>query len=716
MQQKLNASDLSAKLLANENISVRRARARTASFDIKSRVLTLPMWKDMTPEIEGMLNGHEVGHALFTTEEYMEPLADNRNLQGYLNVLEDIRVEKLMKRRYPGIRKTMNEGYKQLNDRDFFGVKQTDVDALNLIDRINLYYKVGLSAGVKFSIQEKLFVARAENTERVEEVVALAKEIYDYSKTNAEERMREALQNGDSLVEDDEDIFDADDLDEIDEDFDVFNDSETEDSDADVEEDDKAKETKKMRGRGEKKEEKTEEQVEKELESKTDAAFSQKLEELADDKTQYNYYTIDEDFVHNPIVGYKTILEETKESEETHTEKNRQEYDAFKLDSTRVVNYLIKEFEMKKSATMFKRAQQAKSGSLDMGKVWAYKLNDDLFKRVTTFPKGKNHGMVFLLDWSGSMDYYLEDTLKQVINLAMFCQRAQIPYHVFAFTTQYDRDELSERQVQANYRQKYMNKVENDKLSNAGTNFMLLEFFNNKMSTSEFNTMVRRVLAYNSIRQSKNGSYSTGGTPLNESLSYMLKFIPEFVKKNSIEKMSFITLTDGEGGQLYPSQGNLRSTGYDSEYKSIKHKHFISDPVTKKTYEISQNGSTHTEAILRMIKDRYGVNSVGFFICSNSRRVLHQAITANLPAFNGDTYNMIEKMRREFRDNGFASLKNSGRDDLFIVPINKLAIEQDEMKVKEDQSAKQIARNFSKVMGGRRTSRVLLNKFIDYVA
>ena len=160
----------------------------------------------------------------------------------------------------------------------------------------------------------------------------------------------------------------------------------------------------------------------------------------------------------------------------------------------------------------------------------------------------------------------------------------------------------------------------------------------------------------------------------------------------------------------------MRPSGYDSEYKNVKYKHFITDPVTKNSYEVTQNGSTHTEAILRMIKDRYGVNSVGFFICSNSRRVLHQAIGANLPAFNGDTYSMIEKMRREFRDNGFASLKNSGRDDLFIVPINKLAIEQDEMMVKEDQSAKQIARNFSKVMGGRRTSRVLLNKFIDYVA
>ena len=48
----IKSTDLSARLLATENLSVVRARTRTASFDVKSRVLTLPLWKDMTPEIE----------------------------------------------------------------------------------------------------------------------------------------------------------------------------------------------------------------------------------------------------------------------------------------------------------------------------------------------------------------------------------------------------------------------------------------------------------------------------------------------------------------------------------------------------------------------------------------------------------------------------------------------------------------------------------------
>jgi hypothetical protein len=78
-----------------------------------------------------------------------------------------------------------------------------------------------------------------------------------------------------------------------------------------------------------------------------------------------------------------------------------------------VVNYLVKEFEMRKSATLYKRAQTSKIGSLDMKKIWSYKLSDDLFKRVMTLPEGKNHGMIFLLDWSGSMDMVLEDWFQE---------------------------------------------------------------------------------------------------------------------------------------------------------------------------------------------------------------------------------------------------------------------------------------------------------------
>ena len=188
------STNLSARLLATENISVVRANTVTASFDIKSRVLTLPMWNDMTPEIEDMLVGHEVGHALYTGEKYMDPIIENPKMKSYLNVLEDVRIEKLIKRKYPGLRKRMSDGYKQLNERDFFGVKKVaSMEALILIDKINLYYKAGYACGVTFSPEEKMFVVRAERTETIEDVIQLAKEVYEFSKQQIEERKKQQI-------------------------------------------------------------------------------------------------------------------------------------------------------------------------------------------------------------------------------------------------------------------------------------------------------------------------------------------------------------------------------------------------------------------------------------------------------------------------------------------------------------------------------------------
>lgn len=709
MTTKLNSSDIAARLLAAENITVVRARVSTASFDIKSRVLSLPQWKDMTPTMEGMLIGHEVGHALYTTEDYLIPMETNRNIKDYLNVLEDVRIEKLMKRKFPGIRKTMHEGYKELNERDFFGVsKISDMSTLNLIDRINLYFKAGFDCGVKFTSDERDYVNRAEKTETIAEVAQLAEDIYQYSKATITERKINIMN---STEEDDEDEQEKNDGFESDEDeadivFVDSDESENEQSD----EPRRARKSSQVRDN-------IEEQVEKELEAVTEKTFSKNLEVYADESTEYNYYTLDENYAFNPIIGYKQVIADTSPIDADLSAYEKKNIESYKEDSSKVVGYLIKEFEMRKSATAYKREQVSRIGSLDMKKIWAYKLKDDLFKRITTTQQGKNHGMIFLLDWSGSMDYVLNDTIKQVISLAMFCQRAQIPYQVFAFTTQYDPLTPETHSKMYDIRNAFFNRTDN-KLSNASYPFALLEFFSNKMTNVEFNTMIRRLSDFQKLRYCRKGEYSTGGTPLNEALAYMVPYINTFIQKNNVEKMSLITLTDGEGGSLLASDGNNfndRRYNYNSS-KSINCKNFLQDPVTKKNYPINRHGSTQTHSILRMIKDRYNINTVGFYICNNQRRVLADAVKHNIPGFEGNFDVMIENMRSEMRDNGFASLKNTGRDDLFIVPINKLVTNTDELSVNGDQSAKVIARSLTKHMTNKMTSRVLLNKFIGYVA
>ena len=723
----IKASDLSARLLATENLSVQRAPTRTASFDVKNRVLTLPLWKDMTPEIEDMLVGHEVGHALYTTDEYFVPIQINPKIMTYLNVLEDVRIEKLIKRKYPGLRKRMNEGYKQLNDRDFFGVKQVqNLNDLLLIDKINLYFKAGFSCGVEFNPEEKQFANRAERTETIDEIITLADEIWAYSKQQLEEKKKKALENiTPEDLEDLEEELKAEKFDDDDIDFDNF-------EEIDEEEDQELKPAK-QKSSGE--EEKNEEQEspsagDQELESKTEKAFADKLEDLADESTEYLYHEFDKDFFKDPVVDYKTILNETRsvwvssentEEDRKYAAQRAAEYEKFKSETTSAVNYLVKEFEMRKSAALYKRAAISKSGTLDMKRIWSYKLQDDLFKRVTVLPQGKNHGMLFLLDWSGSMDGVMEDTLKQVINLAMFCNRIQIPYRVLAFTSQYNDRKYPTEAEQLKQRDWIIKKrIRNEGksiLTNASTNFNLLELFSSKMTTSEFHSMAKRVI---DRRFQWNDGYSTGGTPLNEALIWMYLNIDKYIKQNSIEKLTLITLTDGEGGSLYSSNGDLSEQryAYDSngQSKKFKQKHFIRDEVTQKTYQLSRYSGPQTNTYLRMIKDRHNINIVGFYIVRNARRDLHSALNSNLPDFKGYVEAQIDSWRKDFRHQGFASIKNTGRDDLFLIPQTATKIVEGELDVKADANAKVIARDFSKFLNVKKTSRVLLNQFVGYVA
>ena len=92
--------DLLAKLLANENLTVLQEPVKTASFDVKNRVLRLPQWKDLSEDLLDLFIGHEVGHALYTTRAFWsDELKQIKHFQGYLNVLEDVRIEKLIKRK-----------------------------------------------------------------------------------------------------------------------------------------------------------------------------------------------------------------------------------------------------------------------------------------------------------------------------------------------------------------------------------------------------------------------------------------------------------------------------------------------------------------------------------------------------------------------------------------------------------------------------------------
>jgi hypothetical protein len=699
----MTKTDLVAKLLANENLTVIQAPVSTASFDIKNRVLRLPQWKDMTNDLIDMLIGHEVGHALYTTlEDYStnNPYKEVPHFAGYMNVLEDVRIEKLMKRRYPGLRKSFNLGYKELNDRDFFGVANGFKDML-LIDKINLYFKAGYSCGVTFTAEEKAFVRRAEETETCDDVITLAKEIYDFSKKAMEEKIEEMKAQSDQHEEfEDEEESEQEqqssmsDMTENDDDFEETEDQSPAPSTMDDPEQD------------------LEDSLEDQLESQTEKALKDNLQELADTSVEYQYYTIPK-FKVDPVITFKQVFEQHAKYQSEYNDYNliseddMERADKLKASSKNIVNYLIKEFEMRKSAQNYKRAKVAKTGSLDGKKLYAYKLNDDIFKQVMTIPNGKNHGMVFLLDWSASMDHVLRPTIEQVITLAMFCKGAQIPFQVFAFTNGWEESRYRDAEGSR------LNLYGNKEVDTFG--LYMMELFSSKMTQSEFNRMINITLSkyFNNL-----GNFKTSGTPLNSALAWLYNYIPEFKNKNGVEKTTLITLTDGEGEYIRSSMSQIRTSREHRDagnYVTIKP--FLSDTVTHKNYSLEDN-ATQTKSLLQMIKDRHNIVTVGFYITRPSYRSLATAINAHY-GYNShaNSYAAIETMKRDLRRNGFTSLKDTGRDELFIVAESRTKIEDDkELTIGKKESAAKIARELTKVLSGKKTSRILLNQFIGLVA
>ena len=161
-----------AKLLATEDLIVEHKQVQTACFNVHTRVLTLPLWDKASNTVYDLLVGHEVGHALFTPDEnWLEKVAIPPQ---FVNVVEDARIEKLMKRKYMGLAKTFFKGYQELNDEDFFSISDESVSTFNLADRANLYFKVGNFVDITFDSEEQVLIQKIADVETFDDVLKLS--------------------------------------------------------------------------------------------------------------------------------------------------------------------------------------------------------------------------------------------------------------------------------------------------------------------------------------------------------------------------------------------------------------------------------------------------------------------------------------------------------------------------------------------------------------
>ena len=182
-----------AKLLATEDLVVEHKKVETACFNVHTRVLTLPMWEKASNVVYDLLVGHEVGHALYTPDEnWLERV---QIPPQFVNIVEDVRIEKMMKRRYPGLAKSFYNGYQELNERDFFQIVDEDLNEFNLADKVNLYYKIGNFIDLTFDEEETEILKLISAAETFADVLIAAEELYKFCKKKKEEETNTPIDN-----------------------------------------------------------------------------------------------------------------------------------------------------------------------------------------------------------------------------------------------------------------------------------------------------------------------------------------------------------------------------------------------------------------------------------------------------------------------------------------------------------------------------------------
>ena len=776
-----NQKDSLAKLMATENLTIVHKKVPTAYFDLENRILCCPILKDeISPELYDLFMGHEVSHALNTPYEGVHSaVTKNRTLKGYLNVVEDVRIEKMIKNKYQGLRKSFYKAYNELMDMDFFGIKDKNLQELSLIDKINLITKCGSRVQIKLTKEEQEFLDWSNRCQTWEEVVECATAIYEWSKENetrTEDDFKIVPQMFD--VGDEEEDEDGDESEEFDNDFG--------DSDEDYEDEDNLPELDDSENseNGEEKEEgeeESEEETENEGKSKRkmtggkeassgeyddeDGARESITEHNAHNNEDKLYseeniikisvdlkdkYTKENDMMRSVKVSYKDLLKDMRETffvEDKVKNKEVALHTMNKLDAKnkKIVNHMVKEFEMKQSAKRAVHAFSGKTGKLDMNALAKYQIVDDIFKRVTYLPEGENHGVNVMIDWSGSIHNEVLDLIEQALVLTMFCRKANIPHRVYLFSDNYERDvdgyrrengqllELfSDKQNTREFKEMFMyvsqiwNDYYADRLSGYGRKFeKSIEIWNEWFEGTHYVQEYDGYYVY-LPRYSVPQRFGLGGTPLDHTLFAMRTLLRDFQSEYGIEKSILTVITDGysHGSNVLQRTEETNAqikeqTNEEMDTWNVEQHVEIIDPYSRRVYPIStgryyRGGDfKRTQNILDWIAKETGVIITGYFVVGKKQDFVQIYSEVKKTEYYSDYKTEWLQCRRT----GMV-VNCHGYNKLFITAASAIGTEGTDELDEELVDAKKVRvlAAFKKNQKSKTTSRFLTNEFIKEIA
>jgi len=709
-----------AKLLATENITVQHNMgAATASFNTETRTVTLPVWKDISTDLYDMLVVHEVGHALYTpatewlntikelSEKHNPKPGDKsmldrtaRSIHSFVNIIEDVRIDIKQRKRYPGAKRNYVIGYKELFERDFFGLKDRPIASESFINRLNVYSKAGFCNVmiVPFTEKEKEYVKRTQETETFADVVELAEEIW-LNQRDDQSGEREA---------------DGEEADGEEADGDQSGEREANGKEADGDQSGE-REANGKEADGDQSGEGNKYYI---PEAETDTSFQEALNNISETNgVSYNYCALPE-VIGEPWMDYKEYLNLSRDASGNFDFSDyRTSLNNFKLSENKTISFMVKEFELRKSAAAYRKMQFSKTGVINTNKLHSYVYNDDIFKRNTFVPNGKNHGFVMFLDWSGSMQDNIKNTVKQVLSLCLFCRRISVPFDVYTFTSTGIRN--------INSAQKVFTESSNTlQFVYYNNNQNIINVLSSRMNVSEFNdAMVYLYTLAESLYQGIQAKQyyppfmHMQGTPLNETIMIAEKIINNFRKQTKVEVANVIFLSDGDGARPRVPVGLY--SGYNKKGSAI----VIQDTKTRKDYtlptirsfgiyESTQNCSWDwTKVMLQILKDRTKCNLIGFYLVPSGgwRKIVRSMIKLSDSQF--------ETMKKSWTANDYVSVDNSGFDEYFIISTKSLDIKETKLKVDtKTMTKRQIIKSFTQQKKKKTTNRVLLGNFIKKIA
>jgi hypothetical protein len=755
---KTASKDILARCMATEDITVEhRADAQSAYFDTKNRLLCLPVWKQMDNSVYDMLVGHEVSHALHTPAEGWQdfvgtgPDAGNRHM--FLNIVEDARIERLIKDKFPGLRRDFASAYNTLYETGLFELDGKNISELPLIDRLNLEFKLGLFGliNVDFDASETPYVTRMAETTTFEEVMTLAEDLFNkYQQEQQEQEQQESGQpeagdgegsgsggltspdseesgegegsaTGDGEDSDDESTGEGSgsgEGDESDEDSGASADDDTDDGESADSED--------VDGNSDVSGELDYDDYEaNQTVGETQKSFENGVGDLRDDEAKgTTYRTLPKMNLEHCIVGWKTITDDLNgyfgefdaRSQQTFAE-SRSELQSFLTASKPTVQHMVQQFQMKQAADADKRTSIAKTGVLDTTTMINYRWSEDIFVKNEVHADGKSHGMVIFVDWSGSMAGILKDTVEQLLVLVEFSRKANIPFEVYGFSSnqfvptsrmknieryskEWDaiREEIAARKQYTTDREDNLQPHE----------FQLYHWLSSDMNARQYKTAVTNFWfvanAQSGYRYAIPSCYSLGCTPLNEAILCAIQIVPEFQSRNGIQIVNTVVLSDGEGhgiglgGRYYGGSSILR------------------DQKSHKTYKVNRERriGAETDALVQCLKDKTGCNAISIRL-HDSKHIKNLRYTYwDTSSVEGDA--QYSSACSEYKSLNFTTVPNSGYDEYFIVK-GDVKVEFDALDaLPDDATFTRLKNAFLKGNTSKKTSRVIANRIIDIIA